>query len=271
MSEKKLLKTEAEIYENGWKKIDLVLTEQSLYLGSMKILLREIEDLELVTIDNLKCIKIKKDGEIIFTIPEKLLNKIYRFLAYNLRSDRFAVYFLSPATVGGVVVKDVQWEKGYLSITDGGIWFLSPKKQVRISLENLGSVDRDVRTVGGKQRVVLVVSHVENSEVVTSFILCPETTLEMLGEYIQRLIDSQKPQAELTEIEKQILTLIYSGLDSASVESIIGISSDELNEYYDNLVNQGLARVVRIRKELELTPKGVSLVSDIQKSQNIVG
>lgn len=93
----------------------------------------------------------------------------------------------------------------------------------------------------------------------------------MLGEYIQRLIDSQKPQAELTEIEKQILTLIYSGLDSASVESIIGISSDELNEYYDNLVNQGLARVVRIRKELELTPKGVSLVSDIQKSQNIVG
>jgi len=271
LREKKLVETEVEVFDGGWKKTNIILTDQNLYLGTNKIPLGEIEDIEFVELEGLQGIKVKKDGDIVFSTHKKLLKQIYRFLAYNLKSDRFAVFFLSPATVGGVVVKDVQWERGYLSVTEGGLWFLSPRKQIRISLENLGSVGKDIRTVGGKQRVVLVLSHVERGEVITSFILCPETTLEMLGDYIQKLIDNRRPKADLTEKEKQILTLIYSGLESSSIESMLSIDSDELNKYYDSLVDHGLAKVVRIRKELELTAKGVALVNEIQKSQNIVG
>lgn len=142
---------------------------------------------------------------------------------------------------------------------------MSSKNQQRIPVENLGSIKKDTREVGGKQKVVLVLSHVEKSNVVTSLIFCPESTLEMLANYLQRLFDKHKPSINLSENEKQILTLIYSGLDFASIENIIGISTDELNKYYDRLVDAGLAKVVKIRKEVELSPRGVSMVDKISK------
>ncbi|RLI75830.1 hypothetical protein DRP05_14040 [Archaeoglobales archaeon] len=270
MSEKVLTKTTAELYKDGWVKAELTLTDESITIGTEKVTIREIEDLELVEVDSSQAIRIKKGGDIVFRVPGKLQSQIFRFLAFNLKSDRFAVYFLSPATRGGVVVTNVKWEKGYLSITDEAVWFLSPNKQLRISFDNLGSVDKDVRTVGGKQRVVLVIAHVEKGEVLTSLVLCPETTLEMLEHYLKQLIEKYKPKSELSDVEIQIATLIYSGVDSVSIESILGISTDELDKYFDKLVDLGLARVVKIRKELELTPKGVAVVSEAQKSQNIM-
>jgi helix-turn-helix protein len=59
--------------------------------------------------------------------------------------------------------------------------------------------------------------------------------------------------------------LVYSGVDFASIENIIGISTDELNNYYDRLVDSGLAKIVKIRKEIELTPHGVNMVDKISK------
>ena len=265
MTERILLKTPAEIFDNGWKSLEVILTDQNIHIGKDRISLREIEDVEKVNINGKKAIRIKKDRDVIISFPEKLYDQIFKFLAYNLKSDRFAVYFLSPATIAGVIVRDSKWEKGYLSITEEAIWFLSPSKQIRIPFKNLGSVDKDVRTVGGKERLVLVVGHVDKGEVVTSFILCPETTLEMLEDYLKRLIEKHKPEVKLTEIEEQVAVMLYSGLDSVNIENILGISTDDLNKCFDKLVDLGLARVVKIRKELELTPKGIALVNTIMK------
>ena len=87
----------------------------------------------------------------------------------------------------------------------------------------------------------------------------------MLESYLSGSLQKHKPAISLSENEKQILTLIYSGVDFASIENIIGISTDELNDYYDRLVDAGLAKVVKIRKEIELTPRGVSMVDKISK------
>ena len=202
---------------------------------------------------------------IVLQLPKNLHHQVFKYIAFNLKADKFAVFFLSSATVGGVVSSDAQWEKGYFSVTDEGFWFLSARNQKRIPIENLGSVKTDLRNVGGKQRKVLVLSHVEKSNVVTSLVLCPESTLEMLEGYLQRLFEKHKPAIKLSEDEMQILTLIYSGLDFASIENIAGMSTDELNSYYDRLVDSGLAKVVKIRKEIELTPHGVSMVDKISK------
>jgi hypothetical protein len=126
-------------------------------------------------------------------------------------------------------------------------------------------VVKETRNIGGKQRKVLVLSKVKKGQVATSLLMCPETTLEMLENYITRLIETHKPQIDMTETEKEILTLVYSGLDFVSIENIVGISTDELNEYYDKLVENGLAEVVKVRKEIELTPRGVTMVGNASK------
>lgn len=265
MSDKIHLKAPVKIYNEGWVDTELVVTNESLLIGKQKISLGEIEDLEDIEKDGIRCIQIKKDTKLILQLPKNIHQQVFRFIAFNLKADKFAVYFLASATVGGVVSANAQWEKGYFSVTDEGLWFLSSKYQQRIPIENLGSIKKDMRDVGGKQRMVLVLSHVEKSNVVTSLVLCPESTLEMLESYLMRVFEKHKPAINLSEKEKEILTLIYSGLDFASIENIIGISTDELNEYYDRLVNAGLAKVVKIRKEIELTPRGVSMVDKLSK------
>lgn len=265
MTDKVHLRTPIKMYDGGWVDVELVVTDSSMVIGKRSIPLGEIEDLEDVEIEGFNCIQIKKEEKIILQLPKNLHQQVFKFVAFNLKADKFAVFFLSSATVGGVVSSGAQWEKGYFSVTDEGFWFLSAKYQKRIPIENLGSVKTDVRDVGGKQRKVLVLSHVEKSNVVTSLVLCPESTLEMLEGYLQRLFEKHKPAINLSENETQILTLVYSGLDFASIENIIGISTDELNSYYDRLVDAGLAKVVKIRKEIELTPRGVSMVDKISK------
>lgn len=259
------VKLPAEIYDNGWKKVELVIANKALSLGKLSIPLKEIQDIELVQYEGKEAIRVKTGGNNLFISLGARNGQIYRYLAFNLKSDRFAVYFLSPATRGGVIVRDSKWDKGYLSLTDEAFWFLSKTRVIRIPVQNLGSVEKDIRTVGNKQRVVLVLTHVEGSEVLTSFVLCPETTMDMLQEYIKNFIDRSKPKESLSEMEEQILSMVYTGVDSVSVESILGLQTEELNKIYDRLVKLGLARVVKIRKEIELTPKGVALVSEIMK------
>jgi taxis protein CheF len=265
MTAKVHLRTPVKIYTEGWVDAELVVTDDSLIIGKQKISLGEIEDLEEIDVEGIRCIQIKKDVRIIVQLSKNIHQQVFRYIAFNLKADKFAVYFLASATVGGVVSSAVQWEKGYFSVTDEGLWFLSPKFQKRIPVDNLGSIKRDIRDVGGKQRSVVVLSHVEKSSVVTSLVLCPESTLEMLENYIKRLFERRKPAITLSENEKQILTLIYSGLDFASIENIIGISTVELNKYYDRLVDAGLAKVVKIRKEIELTPRGVNMLDKVSK------
>ena len=265
MTDKVHLRAPVKIYDGRWVDVELVVTDSSLVIGKRNILLRDIEDLEDIEIDGVNCIQIKKEGKLVLQLPKNLHQQVFKFIAFNLKADKFAVFFLSSATVGGVVSSGAQWEKGYFSVTDEGFWFLSAKNQKRIPIENLGSVKNDLRNVGGKQRKVLVLSHVEKSNVVTSLVLCPESTLEMLEGYLQRLFEKHKPTINLSEKEMEILTLIYSGLDFASIENIVGMTTDELNSYYDRLVESGLAKVVKIRKEIELTPYGVSIVDKISR------
>uniref|UniRef100_A0A7C2S5T5 Taxis protein n=1 Tax=Archaeoglobus fulgidus TaxID=2234 RepID=A0A7C2S5T5_ARCFL len=264
MSESMGLRIPVEYFDGGWKKGEAVISKTAITFAGMVVPFKEIQDLEKLSYEGKEAIRIKKDRNYYLNFGN-MQDQIFRYLAFNLKSDRFAVYFLSPATRGGVVVSDSRWDKGYLSITDEALWFLSATRQIRISIENLGSVEKDIRTVGKKQRVVLVITYVENGEVISSFVLCPETTMDMLEEYIRNIINRNKPNEALSEIEEQILTMVYTGVDSVSVESILKITTDELNELYDRLVNLGLARVVKIRKEIELTPKGVALVNEIMK------
>lgn len=260
MTNKVRLRTPVKIYADGWVNSEFVITEASIIIGKQHILLEDIEDLEHIDMDGILCIQIKKDSKIILQLPKNIHQQVFRFIAFNLKADKFAVYFLAFATVGGVVSSSTQWEKGYFSLTEEGLWFLSSKNQLRIPIESIGLIKKDIRDVDGKQRMVLVLSHVEKSSVVTSLVLCPESTLEMIENCLQHLIGKDKPAINLSENEEQILTLVYAGVDFASIENIIGISTDQLNIYYDRLVDSGLAKVVKIRKEIELTPRGVSMV-----------
>ena len=198
-----------------------------------------------------------------FQISQYFHQQVLRYIVSNLKGEKFVIYMMLSATVGGALSSKTQWEKGYFTVTNGSLWFLSKTDQIRIASENLGYIKKDIKNVEDKMRKVLVLSYVENGNLTTSFVLCPEGTLQMIENYINFLIETHNPDVKLSKVEEQILTLLYSKVDFASIEKITGISTDELNTYYDRFIEAGLAKIVKIRKEIELTPRGTKKVDQI--------
>jgi hypothetical protein len=61
--------------------------------------------------------------------------------------------------------------------------------------------------------------------------------------------------------------LVYSGMDSHAIETQLKISSKQLDAIYDRILKLGLGEVVIVRREIQLTPRGVQYLTDAAKSQ----
>jgi helix-turn-helix protein len=99
-------------------------------------------------------------------------------------------------------------------------------------------------------------------------VLCPLSTLQVLYNYLR---DTTKNMdmigSELDSIDQQVAMLVYSGMDSHAIENMLNIPQKQLDVIYDKILKLGLGEVVTIRREIQLTTKGVRYISDATKSQ----
>ncbi|HMK47508.1 MAG TPA: CheF family chemotaxis protein [Methanocella sp.] len=200
----------------------------------------------------------------------KTLETLRKFLIQFI-SDAFktGIYFISPASRGGVVLTNVSWDKGMLLATQKSIWFMSKEKQIRVGLDSITNIKREARKMGGKDRNVLAIDYFEKSESLSSLVLCPDNTMDMLEKYLTDLMEkynSLGTDQKLSDIEGQVATLIYSGVDSNTIQSMLSIDNKTMDQYYDRLLKLGMANVIRVRRELELTPRGVKYVTDMMSN-----
>jgi len=177
-------------------------------------------------------------------------------------------YFMSPAIRGGVLVKDAQWEKGSIVVVRTGIWFVSATKQICVPVSEVAAIELTKRDVQGKPTDVVRIDHVEAGEVVSSLVLCPLSTLQILYNFLKDTTKSMDMKGtELDGIDQQVAMLVYSGMDSHAIENMLNIPHKQLEGIYDKILKLGLAEVVIIRKEIQLTTKGVRYISDATKTQ----
>lgn len=261
--------------EKRWIKGGLLtITSQSVILSSgnhrISMSLKGMEDVNMMESNGRPVLVLTRyiNGQLsssaISAAPKTLDSLKNFFIQYISDAFKTSIYFISPASRGGVLITTKGWDAGLLLATQKAIWLISKANRIRIGLESITRINRETRKIGGKDRYVLVISHVEKSEALSSLVLCPDNTMDMLERYLfdlterYRIRDDQK----LSEIEGQVATLVYSGMDSSTIQSILGIDDARIGEIYDKLLSMGMAKVVRIRRELELTPKGVKYVTD---------
>jgi helix-turn-helix protein len=193
------------------------------------------------------------------------------FVQYISDAFKTGIYYISPASRGGVLVTNPKWERGLLLATQKSIWFMAKEKQIRIGLKDIIKIKRETRKLSGEERFVLAIDHLDNGEASGSLVLCPDSTMDMLEKYLSDLVErynSLGAEARLSETESQVATLIYSGVDSSTIQSMLGIENNTLEQFYDKLLGLGMAKVARVRRELELTPKGVKYVTDVMSNVN---
>ncbi len=235
------------------------------------ILYRSIVDLQqrgqMITILSTQPDKSEKAYKI--ASVEKVVQALNKKIIMSCNAYRLMAHFMSPAIRGGVLVTNAKWEKGAIAVLKTGIWFVSQEKLICVPLREVASLELTKRELQKKKLDVVKIDHLEGGEVVTSFILCPLSTLQVLYNFLRDSTkDMDMKASDLDQLDAQtaqVAMLIYSGMDTKSIENMLNLSPKELDTIYDTLLKLKLVDVVMIRKEVQLTPKGVRYITDALK------
>jgi len=258
-------------HNNAWVVIKLGIGEDRIVLPApvnREILFKTVVD--VAEKKNILIITAKTDAEVVVKIlsVDKVLQILKKMILGTCNAYRLMAYFMSPAIRGGVMIKEAQWEKGSVVVVHSGIWFVSPTKQVCVPVTEVAAIELTKREVQGKPTDVVRIDHLESGEVVSSMVLCPLSTLQVLFNFLKDTTKSMDMKGtELDGVDQQVAMLIYSGMDSHAIENMLNIPHKQLDAIYDKILKLGLAEVATIRREVQLTTKGVRYISDATKSQ----
>lgn len=258
-------------HNNQWIVVKLGVGEDRIALPApinLEIPFKAIMDLEEKK--SMLILTVKGNPETVVKIAsvEKVLQVLKRMILGSCNAYRLMSYFMSPAIKGGVLISTAQWDKGSIVVVKTGIWFVSATKQICVPLADVAAIELTKRDVQGKQTDVVRIDHVESGEVVSSFVLCPISTLQILYNFLKDATKSMDMKGtELEGIDQQVAMLVYSGMDSHAIENMLNISNKQLDNIYTKIIQLGLAEVVTIRREVHLTTKGVRYISDATKTQ----
>jgi len=197
---------------------------------------------------------------------DKVLLALKKIIIMSCSAYRLTAYFMSPAVRGGVMVTNATWEKGAIAVLKTSIWFVSQNKQVSVPLDEVTGIEHTKKEAQNKQVDVVKIDHLETGEVVTSYVLCPLSTLQILMNFLKDATkDMDMGDNELDAVSSQVGMLIYSGMDTHAIENMLSISHKDLDAIYENLLKMGLIEVAFVRKEVSLTPKGVRYITEAVK------
>jgi hypothetical protein len=258
-------------HNNEWIVTKLGITEDRISIPApfnKDILYKNVSD--IAEKKNILIITVKTDTESVYKIlsVEKVLQILKKLILASCNAYRLMAYFMSPAIRGGVMIKDAQWDKGNIVVVSSGIWFVSPTKQICVPVNDVAAIELTKRDVQGKPTDVIKIDHLESGGVSSSFVLCPLSTLQVLFNYLRDTTKGMDMKGtELDSIDQQVAMLVYSGMDSHAIENMLNIPQKQLDAIYDKIIKLGLGEVVIIRREIQLTTKGVRYISDATKSQ----
>ena len=258
-------------YNSEWIVTKLGISDDRISIPapvSTDILFKTVSD--IAEKKNVLIITVKNDTETVYRIlsVEKVLQILKKLILASCNGYRLLAYFMSPAIRGGVMIKDVQWEKGNIIVVSSGIWFVSATKQICVPVNDVAAIELTKRDVQGKPTDVIKIDHLESGGVSSSFVLCPLSTLQVLFNYLRDTTKGMDMKGtELDSIDQQVAMLVYSGMDSHAIENMLNIPQKQLDAIYDKILKLGLGEVVTIRREIQLTTKGVRYISDATKSQ----
>lgn len=168
-----------------------------------------------------------------------------------------------PALKGGVVQEDKDWDTGKVRLKNDLVFIMTKSGDyIKIELDSIQDVYQDKREYKGKEKSILHIEHMQEEEVLVTYILGHFSMMGSLEQFIHRTFDEEvDSEIELEEGENQILVALYSGVSPFEVPELVGMDVEEVEEIYKKLIDLNILDEVRKRKEVELTARGRNLAS----------
>lgn len=289
----KILFVETYAARSNWIPCRVVLTYGTLWLmygndkkniplTSISSLGREVPRKLLGTVSeyiSVTYISESRETAIAITGESSQLKKLKKYLMF-LQIHQKPVYILHPAKVGGVIRDNVQWEKGILNVawSPGGasdkLVIQRKSGNVEILLNNIELVQTENLDIGGKEQSIVNIKHAETDNIYNTFMMAgiQNSLVEYINEHLREqgvisrhagdTIDGSSTDATIEEAEEEILVALYSGVSSLEMPSFMdGVDVDQIESTYDKLISYGFVELVRLRKDVQLTPKGRNIVN----------
>ncbi|PXF61293.1 MAG: hypothetical protein C4B59_04905 [Candidatus Methanogaster sp.] len=262
--------------DRRWVTGTLVLTNMNLWLvhgqNNIHISMRAISDIErkkgILQIDHYEGNAVVMSK---IAAPANVLDMVEMSIVRAPRPDWFKMYYISPASKGGVLLTEKRWTKGLLAIAGKSVWLVGRDSHTRIPFEKIISFERKETKLSEDDSAVSI-NHYDAGEALSSLIACPADTMNMVTGYLSTILAKYETETNLSDTEDQIVMLLYTGgVDSTIMEEMLECGADELDGYFDHLIQSKLAKVVRVRRELELTTEGMKYVTDLSKDRRFGG
>lgn len=259
----------------SWQQGRIVLSNRRLIVagsdGKRSIGLKSISKLggradvnqEIASVPEYVSIHVDEDVFLIETSDSVELE----FQLYQVLLNGSTVSVKHPAIEGGVV-QDVEWVDGRLKLEDASVAIaLASGKLVDVTLDDVATVDIDRREVNGNPAAVVNLDHTEDGTNVVTAVSGPIRQVRLFGSFVRSRTSKNDVSLELTTRDREVLMALYSGVSPFEIPDFVGLDPDTVEEIYDQLIEASVLNEVRVRREVELTPRGRNLASEAMSEQ----
>ena len=284
-SERKLLDTTGrftQVVRDGKKLGDIDWTDGRILLSNRRLVLAGTDGkrtLQLSKIDRIEgrydvnrtiaqvtdyvSVRLGKDVYLVSTGESESFER----MLHKTILDGEIILLKHPAIEGGVV-QDVGWRKARVKIDEEAVNLaVEDGSFVQIEIDDVGTIERNERTVKSKERPILEAEHTVDGTSVETYLSGSDKHCSVLGSVLGRGAEQNSSSIDLDKSETEVLMALYSGVSSFEVPEFLDMDPDEVEEIYERLVELDVLQEVRIRREVALKPRGRNIASESMNSQ----
>jgi helix-turn-helix protein len=284
-SERKLMDTTGRftrVVRDGQKMNDIDWTDGRILLSNRRLVLAGADGkrtLQLSKIDRIEgrydvnraiaqvtdyvSVRLGKDVYLVSTGESESFER----MLHKTILDGEIVLVKHPAIEGGVV-QDVSWRKARVKIDEDAVNLaVEDGSFVQIEIDDVGTVDRNERTVKSKERPVLEAEHTVEETSVETYLSGNDKHCSVLSSVLEKGAEQNASSIDLSKDETEVLMALYSGVSSFEVPEFLDMDPDDVEEIYERLIELDVLQEVRIRREVALKPRGRNIASESMNSQ----
>jgi len=268
-----------QVVSDGRKASDVEWQSCRLLLSNKRLLILTNEGKQTIPLGKVSSIKSRGDvNEAIAQVSSYLSVQIgsdvylvapqdqapFEAKLYGAVLDQEVVYVKHPAVEGGVV-QDVSWQKARLKISEETVDLAIASGQfVEVERDDVGTVEITEQTVNDAQRRVAEIEHLVDETVVQTHVTGPGRIVAILAGLVRQ---EHEPDADISQAEHEVLMALYSGVSPFKIPDFVGMDVEQVEEIYDELIEEGLLQETRARREVSLKPRGRNIASDVIENQ----
>jgi len=181
---------------------------------------------------------------------------------YSAVLDGEIVIVKHPAVKGGVI-QDTEWQKGRMAVDEDQIGLALANGQfVEVEVDDVGAVDRQKAAVMDKERIYIEVEHTVGDTAVETHISGNTQEVNILAGLLSSNEQQDPESIDLGPGEQEVLMALYSGVSPFQIPQFVGKDVEQVEQIYDQLIEQGILELERTRREVELKARGRNVAGE---------